>query len=38
MHRGTAMASKVLRGDNRAIFTAASAAAKAAEWLQNNNS
>ena len=24
---------KVLRGDNRAIFTAASAAAKAAEWL-----
>ena len=24
---------KVLKGDNRAIFTAASAAAKAAEWL-----
>ena len=26
---------KVLKGDNRAIFTAASAAAKAAEWLEN---
>lgn len=25
---------KVLKGDNRAIFTAASAAAKAAEWLR----
>jgi antirestriction protein ArdC len=24
---------KVLKGDNRAIFTAASAAARAAEWL-----
>ncbi len=24
---------RVLKGDNRAIFTAASAAAKAAEWL-----